>query len=139
VPARAILLGSSLGFGAVVTAVVSPSVVFAFLLNTSGAVMLIVYLITALAQLRMRRQLERDDPDRLTVHMWLYPYATQATIVAIIAVLVAMAFTEELASQLYASLLSVAVVLVAYFGLRRRSDAGRPASQLQPTGKGELS
>ena len=136
VPARAILLGSSLGFGAVITAVVSPSVVFAFLLNTSGAVMLIVYLITALAQLRMRRQLERDDPDRLTVPMWLFPYATQGTIIATVAVLVAMAFTEELASQLYASLLSVAVVLMAYFGLRRRSGIDRRATDLAVDGQG---
>ena len=125
VPARAILLGSSLGFGVVITAVVSPSVVFAFLLNTSGAVMLIVYLLTALAQIRLRRQLERTSPDRLAVRMWLFPYATQATIVAIVAVLAAMAFTEGLASQFYASLLSLAVVLIAYFGLRRRFIADR--------------
>lgn|SRR5690606_6015217 len=83
--------------------------------------MLIVYLVTALAQLRLRRRLEADDPERLTVRMWLFPHATRATVVAIVAVLVAMAFTEDLASQLYASLLCLAVVVLAYFGLRRRS------------------
>lgn len=125
VPARAILLGSSLGFGAVVTAVVSPSVVFAFLLNTSGAIMLIVYVITALAQIRVRRRLERDDPERLTVRMWLFPHATYAAIFAMLAVLVAMAFTEDLASQLYASLLCFAVVVIAYFGLRARTASAQ--------------
>ena len=69
VPARAILLGSSLGFGVVITAVVSPSVVFAFLLNTSGAVMLIVYLITALAQIRLRRQLSAPSRPARSAHV----------------------------------------------------------------------
>jgi L-asparagine transporter-like permease len=129
VPARAILLGSSLGFGAVITALVSPSVVFAFLLNTSAAIMLVVYLIIAIAQIGLRRRLERESPDLLVVRMWLFPYATQATIVAILAVLAAMAFTASLASQLYASLFCVAVVVAAYFAIRRRHAAGPEAQR----------
>lgn len=124
VPARAILLGSSLGFGAVVTAVISPSVVFAFLVNASGALMLIVYLILALAQIRLRKGLERDAPERLTVRMWLFPYTSWLVIAAIFAILAAMLFTDSLATQLYASLACVVIVVAAYFGLRRRSPSG---------------
>ncbi|HEY4366154.1 MAG TPA: amino acid permease [Steroidobacteraceae bacterium] len=120
VPARAILIGSSLGYGAVITAFISPSVVFAFLLNTSGAIMLMVYLIVALAQIRLRRQIEKEDPQRLTIRMWFFPYASWLVIGAILAVLVAMAFTKDLATQLYASILCVAVVVAAYFGFRGR-------------------
>ena len=121
VPARAILLGSSLGYGAVITAVISPSVVFAFLLNTSGAVMLIVYLIVALAQIRQRQALTPEELRRLPVRMWLFPYASWLVIAAIATVLIAMAFTPDLASQLYASLFSAAVVLCAYAAIRRRA------------------
>jgi GABA permease len=60
--------------------------------------------------------------------MWLFPYATYATIGAILAVLAAMAFTESLASQLYASLLCVAIVIAAYFVIRRR-HATSPEAQ----------
>jgi L-asparagine transporter-like permease len=120
VPARAILIGSSLGYGAVITAFISPSVVFAFLLNTSGAIMLIVYLLVAVAQIRLRKKLEAEDPKRLPIRMWLFPYASWLVVVAILAVLVAMGFTKELASQLYASLFCLAVAVAAFFGFRRR-------------------
>lgn len=119
VPARAILLGSSLGFGAVITAVVSPAVVFAFLVNASGALMLIVYLILVLAHIQLRRQLEQEAPERLPIRMWLFPYASWLVIGAIGAILLAMLFTDSLATQLYASLACVAIVVAAYFGLRR--------------------
>jgi L-asparagine transporter-like permease len=123
VPARAILLGSSLGYSAVLTAAISPSVLFSFLLNTSAAIMLIVYLILALAQIRLRRRLEAEDPARLAIRMWWFPYASWVVVAAIVGVLIAMAFTEALATQVYASLLCLAVAVAAYFGLRRARSA----------------
>jgi L-asparagine transporter-like permease len=120
VPARAILLGSSLGFAAALTGVISPSVLFAFLLNTSAAIMLIVYLILALAQLRLRRRLEVEDPARLAIKMWGFPYLSWLVVAAIVGVLIAMAFTEALATEVYASLFCLAVVVAAYYGLRAR-------------------
>lgn len=119
VPARAILLGSTMGYGAVITAFVSPSVLFAFLLNTSGAIILIVYLIVAAAEIRLRRRVEAEEPARLLIRMWWFPYGSWLVIAAILAVLVAMAFTPALATQVYASLLCLVIVVAAYFGLRR--------------------
>jgi AAT family amino acid transporter/GABA permease len=104
----------------VIASIVSPEVVFAFLVNASGALMLIVYLLIALAQIRLRERFEKHSPERLTLKMWWFPWASWAVIAAIIAVLVAMAFTPELASQLYASLLCLAVVIAGYLALRRR-------------------
>jgi L-asparagine transporter-like permease len=123
VPARAILLGSSLGFAAALTGVISPSVLFAFLLNTSAAIMLIVYLILALAQIRLRPKLEAEDPARLAIRMWGFPYLSWLVVVAIVGVLIAMAFTETLATEVYASLFCLAVVVAAYYGLRRTRGA----------------
>ncbi len=51
--------------------------------------------------------------------MWWFPYGSYFVIAAILAVLAAMAFTPALASQVYASLLCLAVAVAAYFGLRR--------------------
>lgn len=134
VPARAILLGSSLGYAAVITAVISPSVVFAFLLNTSGAVMPIVYLIVALAQIRQRRAMSSLELEKLRVRMWFFPYASWLVIAAIVAVLVAMAFTPDLASQLYASLFCTGAMLIAYV-IRRQS--GTMALPLPATSAGQ--
>ena len=62
VPRLAVLLSSVVGYVAIVAAIVSPQGVFLFLVNASGAVMLFVYLATALAQIRIRRRIERDSP-----------------------------------------------------------------------------
>ena len=50
--------------------------------------------------------------------IWLFPWLSYFAIGAMSAVLVAMAFTPSLASQLWASVLSVAVALVAYALIR---------------------
>jgi GABA permease len=47
--------------------------------------------------------------------MWLYPYLTIAVMAGMVAVLVSMLFIDSVRSQLYASLGSAVVVLLAYF------------------------
>ena len=74
-----------------------------------------VWLVIAVSQLRMRRQLERDDPERLTLRMWGYPYLTWVSIVAMIVLLAGMAFDADARSQLLLSLLVGALVLVVSF------------------------
>ena len=49
---------------------VSPDTVFPFLLNSSGAIILFVYLLIAISQIVLRR---RTPPEKLTVKMWLFP------------------------------------------------------------------
>jgi GABA permease len=123
VPARAILIGSVFGYGAVIASIISPQVVFAFLVNASGATMLMIYVLVAAAQIRLRRQLERQEPQRLLVRMWFYPYLSYLVIIAIAAVLGAMLTSADLAVQLYCSLASFAVALGGYFLRRRRRAA----------------
>lgn len=88
VPARAILIASLFGYLALAASVLSPELVFSFLVNASGATMLIIYLLVCCAQLRVRA---RTAPDQLVVRMWLHPWLSIVTIVAILAVLAAMA------------------------------------------------
>ncbi|MFC4314017.1 amino acid permease [Steroidobacter flavus] len=122
VPARAILIGSTFGYLTVMTSVIAPEVLFAFLVNASGAIMLMVYAMVCLAQIKLRRRMERERPERLTNRVWLFPWLSYAAIGAIVAVMVAMLFTGTLATQLYASLLAAAVVVVAYW-FRSRVNA----------------
>jgi GABA permease len=124
VPARAILLATSVGYVSVIAAAIWPETVFLWLVNSSGAVALFVYLIFAISELRMRAQLERDDPERLEVRMWGYPWLTYLVIVAIVVVIGSMAFVDDVRSQLWWSLGSLAVVLGAY-ALRSRPMSGR--------------
>jgi L-asparagine transporter-like permease len=64
------------GFVAVFFNCTWPDTVFQFLLNASVAIALFVWLVICFSQLRMRKIIERESPDRLIVRMWLYPYPT---------------------------------------------------------------
>ncbi|OPC77325.1 GABA permease [Embleya scabrispora] len=118
VPVRAILAGTVVGWVSVVLAYLSPDTVFTYLVNSSGAIAIFMYVMIGASQLRMRRRLEREAPERLTLRMWLFPYLTWVVMAGFVAVLVAMAVIDDQRTQLFTSLGSLAVVLAAY-GLRR--------------------
>jgi L-asparagine transporter-like permease len=122
VPVRGILAGAAFGYAAIAAAVLSPDLVFNFLVDASGAVALVNYLLVAVAELRLRAHWERTDPTRLAIRMWLFPYLTAAVILVMLTVLVAMALTPALRSQFYASFGLVLLVLGAFL-LRRRLGA----------------
>jgi GABA permease len=85
------------------------------LVNASGGVALLVYLVIAFSQLRMRRKYEKENPEALKIRMWLFPYLTYATIIAITSVFVAMPFIDSMRSQFFLTLFIVVFVLVTYF------------------------
>lgn len=114
VPVRAILIGTLFGYAAVVMSYVSPDTVFAFLVNSYGTVALFVYILIAVSQLRLRARLEREDPARLRVRMWLYPWLTYATIIAMMAMVVAMWFIPQQRQSLLLGIVSLGMLLVAY-------------------------
>jgi GABA permease len=89
-------------------------------LNSSGAVILFVYLLIAISQVVLRR---RTSPEKLIVKMWLYPVLSIATIAAIVAVLVQMYLQEDVRPQLLLSLLVWAVMLGLYFITRWRGGS----------------
>ena len=134
-PAKAILLSTVVGYVAVLMAYFFPDTVFLFLLNSSGAVALFVYLLIAASELRMRARLEREDPERLQVKMWLYPYLTYLSIFCILAIFVLMALDSDLRTQLLLILLSVVVVLAAY--VLRGRFGGRAPTRTEETASGE--
>ena len=111
VPVKAILLTSSIGFASTILAYLSPDTVFLFLVNSSGAIALFVYLLIAVSELKMRRTLEREAPEKLKVKMWLFPYLTYFAIAAMVAVIGAMALVKDVRAQLIPSFISLAVVL----------------------------
>ncbi|GMA50666.1 putative GABA permease GabP [Alicyclobacillus contaminans] len=114
VPVRAILFCMLVGYLSVAMDYLSPNTVFLFLLNSSGAVGLFIYLLIAVSELRMRRQLEKTEPDSLRVRMWAYPFLTWLSILAMAAVIISMAFTASDRSQLILSLVSVVILLILY-------------------------
>src|SRR5215216_2585739 len=119
VPIWAILAGTSIGYVSVVIYYFAPASVFTWLINASGAVAIFVYLLIAISELVMRRRIERENPERLRIKMWFYPWLTYLSIGTMVAVLVAMYFIESQRPLLIASLISLGVILLAY-ALRRQ-------------------
>jgi len=130
VPAIAIWSSVAFGFVAVIFNYTSPETVFEFLLNSSGAVALFVWLVICLSQLRMRPMIERDMPERHTVRMWLYPYLTYATIGLILFVIGYMFYDDEGRQQMVMSVAVGAVVLAIGIWLQRKHT--RAEKEIQP-------
>ncbi len=132
VPMVAILSSSVVGFLAVIMAAVSPDTVFSFLLNSSGAVILFVYLLIAVSQIILRY---RADESTLKVKMWWFPALSVLTALGIVLVLVQMGLTADVRIQLVLSLASFAVVLVLFFINRKRISRLPARAVNEPTGE----
>ena len=124
VPAIAILTSSIIGFIGVIASAFFPDTIFKFLLDSSGAVILFVYLLIAVSQIVLRY---RTPDSELKVKMWLFPFLSILTAVAIFAILVQM-FVQGGGNRraLILSLLSFAVVIGLFFA-NKWFVARRPA------------
>lgn len=122
VPRLAVLASSAFGFLAVLLSYWWPTTVFSWLLNMVGAAVLVVWAFIAVAQLRMRRRLEREAPELLTVRMWLFPYLTWVALAAVLAVLGLMTLDQSNRIQLYFTVgLAVVLSAIGWFKQQRRS------------------
>jgi GABA permease len=115
VPIWAILAGTFFAYVSVAIYYFFPEEIFTWLINASGAIALFVYLLIAVSELVTRRRLEREAPERLRIRMWFYPWLTYLSIFGIVAVLIAMFLIPALRPQIIASLISLGVILIAYF------------------------
>ncbi|MEV5880563.1 amino acid permease [Streptomyces sp. NPDC052101] len=131
VPMTAILASVVFGFVAVFFNYAYPKTVFLFLVNSSGAVALFVWLVICFSQLRMRKIIQREAPEKLVVRMWLYPYLTWATAAFIVFVLGYMLTdTKGESSGRTTVLLSVGVaaVVVVIALVKQKFESGRAES-----------
>ncbi|MFF3976696.1 amino acid permease [Streptomyces sp. NPDC001828] len=112
VPRRAVLASVAFGFVSVLLNLKWPDSVFLYMLNAVGAVLLFVWALIALSQLRLRRRIEREAPETLTLRMWAFPYLTWAALAAMAAVLVLMLFDATARPQVLWSAGATAVVLL---------------------------
>ncbi|WP_326603732.1 amino acid permease [Streptomyces sp. NBC_01799] len=124
VPRRAVLASVAFGFVSVLLNLKWPDSVFLYLLNSVGAVLLFVWGLIAASQLRLRRRLEREAPEALTLRMWCFPWLTWVTLAALVAALVLM-LTDDVARPqvLWSAGATGLVLLVA--GARELRDRRR--------------
>ncbi|WP_406145166.1 amino acid permease [Streptomyces sp. NBC_01012] len=119
VPANAVVASTVIGIAAVVANYLLPDV-FSYLIASSGAIALMMYMVIALTQYATRRK--GGLPDE--VRMWGFPYLTLATVAFIAWVLVLMAVLPGHRLELWLSL-GLAAVLVAVGAARQRRAGAR--------------
>ncbi|REK86105.1 amino acid permease [Streptomyces inhibens] len=114
VPRRAVLASVAFGFVSVLLNLKWPDSVFLYMLNAVGAVLLFVWGLIAVSQLRLRPRIEREAPGKLTLRMWAFPYLTWAALLAMGGVLVLMLTDATARPQLlWSAGATCAVLLVA--------------------------
>ncbi|MFG3494140.1 amino acid permease [Streptomyces sp. NPDC047928] len=126
VPRRAVLASVAFGFVSVLLNLKWPDSVFLYLLNAVGAVLLFVWGLIAVSQLRLRRRIERETPELLTLRMWAFPWLTWAALVAMAAVLVLMLADAGTRPQVLWSAGATALVLLVAGVREWRARAVRP-------------
>ncbi|MEU9958970.1 amino acid permease [Streptomyces sp. NPDC050982] len=103
VPRTAVLTSSAFGFVCVLLSYWRPDDVFPWLLNMIGAVILVVWIFIAVSQLRLRRGLEREAPQKLVVRMWAFPVLTWVALAGMLAIFILMAREPDTRVQLYST------------------------------------
>src|SRR5271167_2023930 len=78
VPVVSVLMGAVAGFLGIIAATQAPQVVFDFLVSSSGALIVFVYMIICFAQIKLRQRRERDGLPKPPVNMWLFPWLSYA-------------------------------------------------------------
>lgn len=114
VPRAAVVASTVIGAGVTLFSYFMPAGLFQFLLASSGAIALLVYLVIAVSQLRMRKILRRQKVE-LTFQMWLFPWLTWLVIVFICAALAVMMVTPEHRTEVSATI-GLALV-ISFIGL----------------------
>lgn len=124
VPVWSVLAASSAGLLTVVANYFLPTdAVFEFLLDSSGAVAVVVYLAITVTQLRGRARLAREEPEALTLKMWAYPYLTIAVGVVLLVIIAGMAFDSGSQRSLVLTLLVTAIAVIAGIVQQRRRQS----------------
>lgn len=122
VPTVAVLLSTLAGFVGCFVNFAFPGKVFGFLLSTTGAIALLVYLVIAVSQLRMRAIVEREGTE-LAFKMWLFPWLTWLVIVVISLVLGYMLFSPDYRYETLMTAAVTALILgIAFYRKRARIE-----------------
>lgn len=91
VPTNAVLLSTVLAWIAVVASIMDDNIM-TFLVESYGTAALFVYILIAVAQIRLRKRMEKEDPGKIRIKMWGFPYLSYATILGMLGILFSMAF-----------------------------------------------
>lgn len=120
-PVPAIVGSTAVAYICAMLYFVSPDVIFYFLGNCVGGLMIAVYIFIAISQIRFRRHYDKHSDKPLTIRMWLFPYLSYATIAVLSLVYLCQMLIESLRAQFYLSTAVLIVSVLLFFVLKKLS------------------
>ena len=117
-PSKAVLFSAAIGYLAIVAQYKIPEQLFGILMNTTGAIALMVYLVIACSQLKLRR---KNKDQVVLLKMWLYPWLTYAVILFIIGVLVLMMIRVDFRDEVMSTVaLGIILSSIGYYRQKQK-------------------
>jgi len=127
VPYIAVLASTAVGFLTTALNYFAPNEVFAFLLASSGAVALLVYLAIAVSQLILRRKMNASGHP-IVFKMWFYPWLSYLVILCILSILTVMLILPQHRMEVLATgALTLSIVCMGAIFNSRKRPAPAPA------------
>lgn len=118
-PVSAIIVSTSVAYICASLYFISPEVIFYFLANCVGGLMIVVYIFISIAQIRFRRHHEQTLGAPLPIKMWLFPYLSYATIAMLVIIYICQALIESLRMGFLLSTLMLVASIGFYFVMKR--------------------
>ncbi|QIP43052.1 GABA permease [Rhodococcus erythropolis] len=107
VPVKGVLACTVAGYFCIAAGYIWPDTIFLFLVNSSGAICLFVYILICVSELRLRRRWERESPEILKFRVWLYPGLPIVVTGLILVILVGMGLNEPTRAEFVQSLVAL--------------------------------
>lgn len=114
-----VLIGFAAGSAAALGQIFISQDVFSLLAGSAGSIMLFIYILVILAQIRQRRRLEAKGA-QIRLKVWLFPWLSYATILLMMGVLIVLGWMPEQRLMLTLSAAPVIAVFIALWAVRRR-------------------
>ncbi|CAM2968565.1 amino acid permease [Corynebacterium falsenii] len=127
VPTGGILFSALVGFICIAAGYVWPDTIFLYLVNSSGAVVLFVYILIGASQIKLRPRLEREAAATggLTFKMFGWPYIPALVTGLIVVILAAMGIRESTRVEFLQSMVSLLVFVGIGIYLQKTGIKGR--------------
>lgn len=124
-----VLISSFFAFVAIFFAAFHLMDVYDVLMQATGTIALLVYLVVACSQLRMRRKLEAEGKE-IKLKVWFFPWLTYGVIVFIIGAFIVMVwdgtyFYEVVYTLLLAAVIVTMGIVAQIFGIGTKGQANR--------------
>lgn len=129
-PVPAILFSTIVSYICAMFYFISPDVIFYFLGNAVGGLMIIVYIFIAIAQIRFRKMYIKANGPELPIRMWMYPVLPYVTIFMLAAVYVSQLFIEGYEAQFYLSTAVFVGSIVLFFIMRKLKPSQSKENEL---------